>query len=258
MLQVKDLSVSFGNTEALKGVSFDVTAGDFIAIVGASGCGKSTLLNVISGIIEAREDISVSGKVEMQGERMKMAYGFQNAALLPWFNILKNVAIGAQLGNRGEQPEERFRIATKVLERVGLGSYLYHYPSALSGGMRQRAALARVVANDSDLILLDEPFGALDAFTRLDMQNLLSELWHENKKTVIMITHDLEEALILGSKIILMQPQPGRVALIRNNQGWPVPRRAEDLRSDRAFMDQVRELWELLRKYSSREGSLVS
>lgn len=258
MLQVEDLSVCFGDIQALTDVSFDVANGDFITIVGASGCGKSTLLNVISGIIEAREDISVSGRVKMDGERIKMAYGFQNAALLPWFNILKNVAIGAQLGGRGEQPADRLHIAKKVLERVGLGRYLYHYPSALSGGMRQRAALARVVANDSDLILLDEPFGALDAFTRLDMQNLLSELWYENKKTVIMITHDLEEALILGSKIILMQPQPGRVALVRNNDDWEVPRRAEDLRSSRAFMDQVRELWELLRKYSAREGNLFS
>lgn len=250
-LDINELSVAFGDSWILEHIDLTVKKGEFITIVGPSGCGKSTLLNVISGILNTENGLTIGGSIRFLGAKSRIAYGFQTASLLPWFTVKRNVIIGAKLGRREGNLEQ---IAITLLKRVGLEESMNVYPSTLSGGMRQRVALARVLANDADLILLDEPFGALDAFTRLDMQNLISELWSEMRKTIILVTHDLEEALILGTRVILMSPRPGRITMIMNNNGWGIPRDAEALRTDARFAEQVRHLWEYFRTSTRRNN----
>lgn len=248
-LDISELSVAFGDSWILEHIDLAVKKGEFITIVGPSGCGKSTLLNVISGILNSENSLAIGGSIRFIGAESRVAYGFQTASLLPWFTVKRNVMIGAKLGRREGNLEQ---IAIALLKRVGLEESMNAYPSTLSGGMRQRVALARVLANDADLILLDEPFGALDAFTRLDMQNLVSELWAEMGKTIILVTHDLEEALILGTRVVLMSPRPGRITMIMNNSEWGIPRDAEALRTDARFAEQVRHLWEYFRTSTKR------
>ncbi len=195
--------------DALVDVNITINKGDFICLLGPSGCGKSTLLNIMAGLLEPTE-----GKIMMMGEEVKgvdwrRAVVFQTPTLYPWMTTHDNVAFGPTVrGIEKEEIEERTR---KYLDLVGLGEFGNHKPYELSGGMRQRAALARVLVNDPYMILMDEPFGALDALTRTNMQMLIRDIWQKTDNTVFLITHDVDEALTLGTRVMVMSSRPGRI-----------------------------------------------
>lgn len=210
--KVENLSKKFvaQNREvvALQGIDFSVGDFEFVCIVGPSGCGKTTLLKIIAGLEKPS-----SGKVrfDRDASNLKPANSmvFQEQSLFPWMNILDNVSFGLEM--RGVKKKVRHQLAADFLKRVGLGNFMFSLPRELSGGMRQRVAILRAFLNDPQVLLMDEPFGALDAQTRLVMQDELTNIWRENKKTVIYITHDIEEAIILGDRVLVMSGRPGRI-----------------------------------------------
>jgi NitT/TauT family transport system ATP-binding protein len=191
---------------ALGGVSLVVADGEFVCVVGPSGCGKSTLLRIIAGLIR-----QTSGEVVIHSSgRGKPLYSlvFQEYAIFPWKTVLENVAFGLQM--RGVPRAEREETARMWIARVGLAEFADAYPRQLSGGMRQRVGIARAFANDPEVLLMDEPMGALDAQTRLLLMDELLRLWEADRKTVVYITHDIEEAVLLGDRVVLMTARPGR------------------------------------------------
>jgi NitT/TauT family transport system ATP-binding protein len=193
---------------AVRDVSFAISAGEFLCLLGPSGCGKSTLLRMVAGFLApSAGEILVRG-VLVRGPGMDRAVVFQgDAALFNWLTAAENVEFGLRM--RGLAPPERRRIVADNIRLVGLEGFEQHHPSQLSGGMRQRVQIARVLANDPAILLMDEPFGALDAQTRGIMQQELSRIWSSRKKTVLFITHDIEEALLLGDRIAIMTAGPG-------------------------------------------------
>jgi NitT/TauT family transport system ATP-binding protein len=242
-LTVRDLTVRFGEHTVVEDLSLEVEAGEFVALVGPSGCGKSTSLNAISGLLRPGGDVAVEGEVVVPDD-VRLAYAFQKDALLPWSTARRNVEVGAELAGvaRGERP----RIAKELLDQVGLQGFEDSYPHQLSGGMRQRVALARVLAYEPDLILMDEPFGALDAFIRMNLQNQLLDVWRRTRKAMVLVTHDLTEALILGTRVVVLSPSPGRVHEVVDNSEWPEDRRSEEVRSSTEFLDKYKRLWETM------------
>lgn len=194
---------------ALEKVDLEIRDGEFVCLLGPSGCGKTTLLNLIAGF-----DRPSAGQVRINGEAVKgPSVGritlFQNYGLLPWRTLLKNVELGLEA--KGVDRKNRRRIAEEYIELVGLSDYKKHHPAQLSGGMQQRVALARALAVDPDVLLMDEPLGALDAMTRMTMQDEIERLWQEKKKTILFVTHDIEEAVFLADRIVVMTPCPGRI-----------------------------------------------
>ncbi len=213
-LTISNLSMRFdlpngGHVQALKDVSLSIAEGEIVSVLGPSGCGKTTLLNIVAGFLAP-----TSGKIEMNGHIVtrpaaERGMVFQKGALFEWMSVRENVDFGPRM--KGMAKAERDRIADHLLESVGLQSFKEKAVYELSGGMQQRVALARCLANDPDVILMDEPLGALDALTREKMQGLVLKLWKETGKTVILITHSVEEALLLGERLIVMAPRPGRI-----------------------------------------------
>jgi NitT/TauT family transport system ATP-binding protein len=213
-LQIERLGKSFrtkngGALEALAGVSLDVHENDFVCIVGPSGCGKSTLLRMIAGL----EKIT-AGSIRYQGQtvvhpRKEIGMVFQEYSLLPWRSVLDNVALGPEFS--GSPRAEREARAMEYLRLVGMDSFPAAFPHELSGGMRQRVAIARALANDPDVLLMDEPFGALDAHTRILMQKELLRIWENHRKTVLFVTHGVDEAIYLADRIMVMSARPGRI-----------------------------------------------
>jgi ABC-type nitrate/sulfonate/bicarbonate transport system ATPase subunit len=196
-------------TIALQDASFTAKPGEFLSIIGPSGCGKSTLFNIIAGL-----DAPTSGNVEINGspivgQQGHVGYLLQKDLLLPWRSVLNNVVIGMEIA--GVAKSKAREIAMPLLEAYGLGDFVNHRPDQLSGGMRQRAALLRTVLFNRDVILLDEPFGKLDAQTRATMQEWLLDLWDDFQKTVVFVTHDIDEAIYLSDRVIVMSPRPGRI-----------------------------------------------
>jgi NitT/TauT family transport system ATP-binding protein len=252
-LVLRDLRVAFGGNVVVDGVSLEAARGEFITMVGPSGCGKSTTLNAISGLLSSMPGARLEGEVALR-EGVRLAYAFQKDALLPWATAQRNVEVGAELG--GVPRQERAARARSLLDHVGLSGVGDHYPHQLSGGMRQRVSLARALAYQPDLFLLDEPFGALDAFTRMDLQNKLLQLWAESGMTMILVTHDLTEALVLGSKVIVLDAHPGRIHEVVDNTEWGDQRKAEELRSSTEFLEKYRRLFDTLVHLSrgSRKG----
>ena len=209
MLSVNHLSASYDGKKVLDDISLQIASGQLVVVLGPSGCGKTTLLNLVAGFSQPDSgSISLSGR-NVSGPSAERGVVFQNEGLLPWRNVLANVAFGLQL--QGVAREERTSIALRMLRWVGLEGYERHFIWQLSGGMRQRVGIARALAADPQLLLLDEPFGALDAFTREQMQTLLLRLWHETGKQVLLITHDIEEAVFMASELVMLSPGPGRV-----------------------------------------------
>ncbi len=197
--------------EALRPIELDIADGEFVALIGPSGCGKSTLLNIVAGF-----EAPSAGSVFVDGERVtrpdiKRGMVFQQYALFPWLDVRDNIAFG--LRQQGVARAERERIADAYLELVGLKGFARAKPSALSGGMKQRVALARAFATDPGTILMDEPFGALDALTRNFLQQELLRIWREHRKTIVLVTHSVQEALFLATRVIVMTSQPGQVKL---------------------------------------------
>ncbi len=208
-LALKKLSRRFGDTFALAPTDFTVRQGEFVSIVGPSGCGKSTLFNLVAGVLEPTGGrIAIDG-TDVTGKSGHVGYMLQKDLLLPWRTVIDNIVLGAILKGGASTSQRAEGVA--LARRYGLGDFINHYPSALSGGMRQRVALMRTLAMHHDLMLLDEPFGALDSQTRLSMQQWLLSVWEEQKRTVVFVTHDIDEAIFLADRVVVMTPRPGRI-----------------------------------------------
>ena len=208
-VSIADVSKVFGSgrasVAALDRINLDVAPGEFVCLLGASGCGKSTLLNIVAGL-----DQPTSGKVSVRANRTGLM--FQEAALFPWLTARGNIELALKLGGVGR--DERRARTDQLLEMVHLGDFAKARPHELSGGMRQRVALARALAQDAEVLLMDEPFGALDAMTRDRLHDELETVWRETRKTVIFVTHNVREAGRLGDRVVLLASRPGRVAEI--------------------------------------------
>ena len=253
MVEIQGVSKSFHKTvkehtteiKALADVSLSIRENEFISIIGPSGCGKTTLLKMIDGLIPYD-----SGKILIDGKQITApgpdrAVVFQAFALLPWRTVLANVEFSLEL--RRLPKEDRTKTARDYLRRVGLADFENHYPHELSGGMQQRAGLARALAVNPSILLMDEPFGAVDAQTRQLLQEELLELWQRERKTVIFITHSMDEAVYLSDRVVVMTPRPGRVAEILDVP-LPRPRVSEAVRRDGKFVDLTNYIWESLKK----------
>ncbi|MVB10995.1 Aliphatic sulfonates import ATP-binding protein SsuB [Caprobacter fermentans] len=230
------------NVAALAETNLAVREGRFASIIGPSGCGKSTLFNIIAGLMPPTTgDVTVDGQ-SIVCRAGTVGYMLQKDLLLPWRTILDNIILGLEI--RGEPRAKAVERALPLMEKYGLKGFDSHYPNELSGGMRQRAALLRTLLYDRDIMLLDEPFGALDAQTRLSMQNWLLEIWKDFGKTVLFVTHDIDEAVYLSDDVYVFSARPGRV---RAKIAVPIerPRKPEDLTTER-FMELKHHLLELL------------
>jgi NitT/TauT family transport system ATP-binding protein len=213
LLKIKNVSKIFqvdGNDmEALHDINLSINENEFICFIGPSGCGKTTLLRIIAGL-----DVPTSGAVYLKGDAItgpgpERGMVFQEYSLFPWRTVLDNVAFGLQL--KGVPKEKRYEMARLYLRMVGLERFEDSYPHELSGGMKQRVAIARALVNDPLALLMDEPFGALDAQTRNIMQSELLRIWNEEKKTIVFVTHSVDEAIYLGDRIVMMSARPGRI-----------------------------------------------
>ena len=235
-------------TEALRDIHFDIGENEFVVVVGPSGCGKSTLLNIIAGLLS-----STSGQIIFEGARTDSrpltAVVFQDFALFPWRTVLKNIVYG--LEERGLQKAEQLEIAKKYITMVGLRGFENKYPHQLSGGMKQRVSIARALANDPLLLLMDEPFSALDAQTRTLMQYELSRIWEETQKSFLYITHHIQEAVFLGDRVVVLSKRPGRILDIVQI-GLPRPR-GEHLIIDKKYLEYVDVIWGYI-KNQARES----
>ncbi len=218
---IRDLAVTYAGVgravHAISGLDLEVGDGEPIAIIGPSGCGKSTLLLALAGLVRADSGELVVAGEPVAGPRRRTALILQDFGLLPWKTVAHNAALGLEV--RGVAVTERRRVVAEALERLGLAEFAEAYPGELSGGMRQRLALARALALDADLLLMDEPLSALDALTREDLQNLLLEIWRQRRHTSMLVTHSIEEAVFLGRRVVVLSPRPGRVAAIVENPG---------------------------------------
>jgi NitT/TauT family transport system ATP-binding protein len=231
---------------ALDRVSLTVPSGSFFAIVGPSGCGKSTLLNIIAGLLAPTEgQVRVIGE-PLAGLNRRATYMFQQDALLPWKDVRDNVALGLTLAGIGRL--EAHARADRWLARVGLAAFARHFPAQLSGGMRKRAAMAQNWIIDREMLLMDEPFSALDVHTRQRMESELLALWEESRKTVVFVTHDLEEAIALADEVLVLSAGPGSRVVSRHCITLDRPRDLLDLRTQPAFVDLYRSIWADLRQ----------
>jgi NitT/TauT family transport system ATP-binding protein len=245
-IELARVDIHFGTgataVQALSGIDLQIAAGEFVSILGPSGCGKSTIIGAIAGFTKPS-----SGELFVDGRGVKApgpdrGVVFQQHTLFPWKTVLENVEFGLKM--RGVSKPRRRETAHEILGQVGLREFAQHYPNQLSGGMQQRVNLARVLVNRPRVILMDEPFGALDAQTRLSMQQLLLELWRELHMTVVFVTHDVDEAVYLSDRVIVLTQRPGRV---KAEVAIDLPRpRSYALLTSEPFMARKREAMELL------------
>ncbi|GGN02845.1 ABC transporter ATP-binding protein [Thermus composti] len=244
-LEFRQVTVAFGDYVAVEGVSLALAPGAFVSLVGPTGCGKSTLLNVAAGLLApSRGEVLLEGR-PLKGLNPVAGYLFQQDAILPWKTALDNVAL--PLVFRGVPWGEARERARVWLEKVGLGRFLRHYPHQLSGGMRKRVGLAQVLIAGPKLLLMDEPFSALDIQTRQLMENELLRLWQEDRKTVLFVTHDLEEAIALSDRVVVMSAGPRSRPIGDFPIPLPRPRDVAEIRLTPEFLRLHREIWELLR-----------
>lgn len=236
---VKTFQTRTGENIALNGVTLDIKENEFITVVGPSGCGKSTLLNIIAGLLAPTSGcVYVDGK-EVAGPGPERGVVFQQYALFPWLTVLKNVEFGLNLkGMTGGQAREE---AMKYIRMVDLENFVNAYPKELSGGMKQRVAIARAYAVNPQVLLMDEPFGALDAQTRTQLQTELLSTWEKERKTCFFITHDVDEAIILGQKVIIMSARPGRIKEIVEIK-IPYPR-TQETKMEPQFLELKNHIW---------------
>jgi NitT/TauT family transport system ATP-binding protein len=247
IVEVKGIGKTYeGGVEALRDVALALPRGQLSTLLGPSGCGKTTLLKIIAGLIPPDAgEVWVKGR-KVQGPGPERAFVFQDFALLPWANVLRNVAFGLEL--RGVPRDERHEIARRHIAEVGLAGFEGSYPNQLSGGMKQRVGLARALTVDADIILMDEPFSSVDEQTRRKFQEDLLDLLRHKQKTVIFVTHSIEEAAYLSDQIVLLSPRPGTVSrLIR--PGIERSKGPDEIRRDRRYLDAVDEIWQILKQY---------
>jgi NitT/TauT family transport system ATP-binding protein len=249
-ISVEGLGLRFHRgVEALRDVSFEARSGEFVAVVGPSGCGKSTMLNAIASLIPP-DEADVTGRILIDGADIRRAaardslgYVFQRDTLFPWRTVLQNVEAGLEI--RGLSRPERHQKARALLDLVGLAGFEHYYPHQISGGMRQRAALVRTLAYDPQIILMDEPFGALDAQTRMILQGEVIRMWAASRRTILFVTHDLAEAITLGERVILFSKRPGTVTRIYDVP-FPHPRDPIELRGATEFAELHAYIWRTL------------
>ena len=237
---VKKFNTSKGETIALNGVDLDIHENEFVCVVGPSGCGKSTLLNIIGGLEQPTEGtVTVDGK-PVEGPGPDRGIVFQQYALFPWLTVEENVKFGLKLQKKPK--DEVDEIAHKYLKLVELEDFAKSFPKELSGGMKQRVAIARAYAMNPGVLLMDEPFGALDAQTRTQLQSELLKTWQEEKKTCFFVTHDIEEAIILAQRVVIMYARPGRVKEIVPIDDIPYPR-TQETKMTPEFLDLKNHIW---------------
>ena len=226
-----------GNVTALTGVSFDIQKGEFISLLGPSGCGKTTLLRIIAGLLQnTGGTVGVAGMTPTQArESGEMGMVFQSAVLYDWRTVLKNVMLPREI--KGVYREEQRRRAEEMLELVGLSKFKNSYPYELSGGMQQRVSIARALATSPNILLMDEPFSALDEFTREKLHDDLLQICHTRDMTVVFVTHNIAESVYLSDRVVVMSPHPGRVSAVVNID-LPHPRRPE-MRESQEYYDYV-------------------
>ncbi|MDF1525284.1 MAG: ABC transporter ATP-binding protein [bacterium] len=243
---VRDVYKSYGDVMALRDLSLDFPRGQLTSLLGPSGCGKTTLLKIIAGLLSADSgEITVNGH-PVTGPGPDRAFVFQDFALLPWATVLRNVAFGLEL--RGVAKSEREAIAEKYITDVGLKGFENKHPHQLSGGMRQRVGLARALSVDAQVLLMDEPFAAVDEQTRRKFQeDLLNLVKHENK-TFIFVTHSIEEAVYVSDQVAILLPRPSRVSEIIRPEGFR-HKDADSIRRDSEYLDIVDRIWASLRTY---------
>jgi NitT/TauT family transport system ATP-binding protein len=252
----RDFVTPEGRTyRALDGISFSVPSGAFVAIVGPSGCGKSTLLNIAAGLVPPTAGRVRVGDRELHGLNRAATYMFQQDALLPWKTVRDNVALGLVLA--GTARDAAAARAGEWLARVGLTAFASHYPSQLSGGMRKRVAMAQNWIIDRGIVLMDEPFSALDVHTRNRMEGELLGLWEASKKTVVFVTHDLEEAIALADHVVVLSAGPASRVVAEHDVALARPRDLLELRTTPAFVDMYRAIWAVLREEVIRSQQSV-
>ena len=246
-VQIKDVKKIYegrnGQTIALNGANLDIYDNEFICVVGPSGCGKSTLLNIIAGLHEATSGEVLVDGVKVEGTGVDRGVVFQQYALFPWLTVKKNVMFGLNL-KKNLTDAEREEIAMKYIKMVGLEKFVDSYPKELSGGMKQRVAIARAYAVNPSLLLMDESFGALDAQTRTQLQTELLKTWEEERKTCFFITHDVEEAILLSSRVVVMSARPGRIKEVIDID-IPYPRNQETKMLPR-FTELKNYIWNMV------------
>lgn len=223
---------------ALDGVNLDIKAGSFVSLIGPSGCGKTTLLRAIAGLNLADSGEIYIDDAKVTGAGADRGYAFQQANLFPWLNIYQNIAFG--LKARGVYKEQKDEI-DRMIEKVGLKGFEKSYPHQISGGMQQRASLARALVGHPKVLLLDEPLGALDAFTRMNMQDLLLDIWEEYNMTMIMVTHDVDEAIYLSDQVVVMSARPAKVQKVIDIKEFRPRDRGQD-----SFMKYRKDILEIL------------
>jgi NitT/TauT family transport system ATP-binding protein len=250
-LKLQDVTCTFSPSEggagytAVAGVSLDIAEGEFVSVVGPTGCGKSTLLNVAAGLIAPSQgSVSVFGE-QLQGINSRAGYLFQSEALMPWRTALQNVMVGLEF--RGVAADETASLATDWLRRVGLSAHGHKYPHELSGGMRKRVALAQTLILDPKILLMDEPFSALDVQTRSLMENELLNLWAQDRKSVVFVTHDLEEAISLSDRVVVMSAGPASRLIGEFAIDLQRPRDVAEIRLTPRFVELHRLIWQALR-----------
>lgn len=255
-IEIRDVDIHFGEgrtaVQALERISLDVEPGAFVSLLGPSGCGKSTIIGAVAGFTPIS-----SGELRVDRQRVgapgpDRGVVFQQHTLFPWKTVFQNVEFGLKM--RGVPPKERRRTTRDILARVGLGDFQDHYPSQLSGGMQQRVNLARVLVNRPRVLLMDEPFCSLDAQTRQQMQEMLLELWHEYHMTVVFVTHDVDEALFLSDRVLVLTERPGRIKA-RFEVDLPRPRTL-DLLTTPEFMRLKRGAMEALKRDAPKADGL--
>jgi len=240
-IEIEHVNHRFGDAvQAVSDANIKIEAGEFVSIVGPSGCGKTTLLNLLAGLLDLQEGrMTVAGKPPMAG-RHDVAYMLARDCLFPWRTAIDNVMLGGEF--RGVPAVRRRDRAIEILGHVGLAGFENHHPKALSHGMRQRVALARTFSLDSPVLLMDEPFGALDAQTKMQLEDVLLNLWSKERRTVLFITHDLAEAVMLSDRVIVMSARPGRI-LADIKIALPRPRSVRALQKDPQFHAIYAEVW---------------
>lgn len=216
LLEIKNLTHTYtdgsSNQHAIANINLNIYKGEFISVLGPSGCGKSTLLSILAGFIKPSEGSALINGKEIIGPDKERGVVFQSNTLYPWLSVRDSVELGLKIN--GIDKQKRKEISQNLLSEVNLLDYADNYSYELSGGMKQRVAIASVLANNPEVILMDEPFGALDAITRRKMQALIRKLWHEKQSTVFLITHDIDEALSLGTRVLVMSSSPGTIEKI--------------------------------------------